>query len=61
MKTKFELGEEVFVRGKIVSISYDPNDNPEKVRYDIALVTGRGNRIVFNCMSDEQLERVVQG
>lgn len=61
MKTKFELGEEVFVKARIIRISYNPHDEPEKVRYDIAFVTDRGNTLTFNGMSDEQIERMVQG
>lgn len=59
MKTKFELGEEVFFPCKVVGISL--NDTENKPLYIIEFKTTSGNALTMRGVTEDQLERVVQG
>lgn len=58
MKTKFELGEEVFVKGKIIGISINHSYTGDKVVYAVQIYEGDNNKML--AAEDWQLERRVQ-
>jgi len=58
MKTKYELGEEVYLKAKVMRIGLSKNDG--KVFYDLAVKTNRGETLSLNYIKDEDIERIVQ-
>lgn len=58
MKTKFELGEEVYVKGKITGIGLNRSYTDDKVVYAVEIYEGNKNKILE--VEDWQLERRVQ-
>lgn len=61
MKTKFEIGESVYVRAEVIRIAIDPKDKGRGVMYDVAVPTKAGHVLSLNCISEEDIESVVQG
>ena len=59
MKTKFELGEKVFLRAKIIRIGL-VRDGSDKVTYDLVLNTSRGEKLTVNYINEEDMESLVQ-
>lgn len=60
MRTKFELGESVYVKAEVIRVSIDPKDRKNGVMYDLAIKTIRGETLSVNYLSEDQLESVVQ-
>ena len=60
MRTKFELGEEVYVKAEVIRASIDPKDRKKGVMYDLAIKTIRGETLSVNYLSEDQIESVVQ-
>lgn len=60
MRTKFELGEEVYIKAEVIRVSIDPKDRKKGVTYDLATKTSRGETLSINYLSEDQLESVVQ-
>ena len=58
MKTKYELGEEVYLKAKVIRIGLSKNDG--KVFYDLTVKTNRGETLSLNYIKDEDIERIVQ-
>jgi hypothetical protein len=58
MKTKYELGEEVYLKAKVIRIGLSKNDG--NVFYDLAVKTNRGETLSLNYIKDEDIERIVQ-
>lgn len=59
MKTKYELGEEVYLKAKVMRIGLSWND-VDNVFYDLAVNTSSGETFSLNNIKDEDIERVVQ-
>ena len=60
MKSKFELGESVYVKAEVIRVSIDPQDRKKGVMYDLAVPTKEGHTLLLNCISEEEIESVVQ-
>ena len=61
MRTRFELGEEVYVKAKIIRIGlHFDNKVGDCARYDLAVKTSRGETLSINYLSEDQIESVVQ-
>jgi hypothetical protein len=60
MRTRFELGESVYVKAEVIRASIDPKDRKKGVMYDLAVKTSRGETLSINYLSEDQLESVVQ-
>lgn len=60
MKTKFELGESVYVKAEVIRVSIDPKDRKKGVMYDLAVSTKDGHTLSLNYISEEDIESVVQ-
>ena len=60
MKSKFELGESVYVKAEVIRVSIDPKDRKKGVMYDLAVSTKAGHTLSLNCIGEEEIERVVQ-
>lgn len=60
MKTKFELGESVYVKAEVIRVSIDPKDRKKGVMYDLAVSTKEGHTISLNYIGEGEIERVVQ-
>ncbi len=61
MKTKFEIGESVFLKAEVIRISIDPKDRKKGVMYDLAVAMKNGQTISVNYIAEEDIESVVQG
>ena len=61
MKTKFELGETVYVKAEVIRIAIDPEDRKKGVMYDVAVPTKEGHTLSLNYISEDDIESVVQG
>lgn len=61
MKTKFELGESVYVKAEVIRIAIDPKDERKGVMYDVAIPTKMGHTLSLSCISEEDIESVLQG
>ena len=61
MKTKFELGETVYVRAEVIRIAIDPKDRKKGAMYDVAVPTKAGHTLSLNYISEDDIESVVQG
>ena len=61
MKTKYELGETVYVKAEVIRIAIDPKDTKKGVMYDVAVPTKMGHTLSLNCISEDDIESVVQG
>ncbi len=59
MKTEYELGEEVYLKAKVMRIGLSRNDD-NRVFYDLAVKTSRGETLSLNFIGDEDIERIVQ-
>lgn len=59
MKTKFELGEEVFLKAKILRVGL-VGEGSDKVAYDLVVNTSRGEKLTTNYISEEDIEGLVQ-
>ena len=60
MKSKFELGESVYVKAEVIRVSIEPKDRKKGVMYDLAVPTKEGHTLSLNCISEEEIESVVQ-
>ena len=60
MKSKFELGESVYVKAEVIRVSIDPKDRKKGVMYDLAVSTKEGHTLSLNFIGEEEIERVVQ-
>ena len=60
MKSKFELGESVYVKAEVIRVSIDPKDRKKGVMYDLAVPTKMGHTLSLNCISEYEIERVIQ-
>ena len=60
MKSKFELGESVYVKAEVIRVSIDPEDRKKGVMYDLAVPTKIGHMLSLNCIGEEEIESVVQ-
>ena len=60
MKSKFELGESVYVKAEVIRVSIDPKDRKKGVMYDLAVPTKMGHTLSLNCISEDEIERVIQ-
>ena len=60
MKSKFELGESVYVKAEVIRVSIDPEDRKKGVMYDLAVPTKMGHTLSLNCIGEEEIESVVQ-
>ena len=60
MRTKFELGESVYVKAEVIRVSINLNDRKKGVMYDLAIKTIRGETLSVNYLSEDQIESVVQ-
>lgn len=58
MKTKFELGEDVYVKGKVIRISLNKDGNCEV--YDVAVKTDRGDTLSLNYISGNNIDSIEQ-
>lgn len=58
MKTKFELGEDVYVKGKVIRISLNKDGNGEV--YDVAVKTDRGDTLSLNYISRNNIDSIEQ-
>ena len=45
MKSKFELGESVYVKAEVIRTSIDPKDRKKGVMYDLAVSTKEGHTL----------------
>lgn len=59
MKSKFELGEEVYVKAIVIRTGLKMGDKTLKVLYDLAVSTEH-NTISLNNIGESEIERVVQ-
>ena len=60
MKSKFELGESVYVKAEVIRVSIDPKDRKKGVMYDLAVPTKEGHTLSLNFIGEEEIESVVQ-
>ena len=60
MKSKFELGESVYVKAEVIRVSIDPKDRKKGVMYDLAVFTKAGLTLSLNYIGEEEIESVVQ-
>ncbi len=60
MKSKFELGESVYVKAEVIRVSIDSKDRKKGVMYDLAVSTKEGHTISLNYIGEGEIERVVQ-
>lgn len=60
MKSKFELGESVYVKAEVIRVSIDPEDRKKGVMYDVAVPTKMGHTLSLNSIGEDEIERVVQ-
>lgn len=60
MKSKFELGESVYVKAEVIRVSIDPEDRKKGVMYDVAVPTKMGHTLALNCIGEDEIERVIQ-
>lgn len=60
MKTKFELGETVYVKAEVIRIAIDPEDRKRGIMYDVAVPINTGHTISMKWISEEDIESVVQ-
>ena len=58
MKTKFELGEDVYVKGKVIRISLNKDGNGEV--YDVAVKTVRGDTLSLNFINGNNIDSIEQ-
>lgn len=60
MKSKFELGESVYVKAEVIRVSIDPKDRKRGIMYDLAVPTKQGHTLSLSCIAEEDIESVVQ-
>ena len=60
MKSKFELGESVYVKAEVIRVSIDPKDRKKGVMYDLAVSTKEGHTLSLNFIGEEEIESVIQ-
>ena len=60
MKTKFELGETVYVKAEVIKIAIDPEDRKRGIMYDLSVPIKDGHAISMHWISEEDIKSVVQ-
>lgn len=59
MKTKYELGEEVYLKAKVMRIGLS-RDDVDNVFYDLAVKTSRGETLSINYINAKDIEKLAQ-
>ena len=60
MKSKFELGENVYVKAEVIRVSIDPKDRKRGIMYDLVVPTKQGHALSLSYIGEEDIESMVQ-